>query len=61
MNPNNYTKKVASIGRSSETSLGQIEKKIPVDARTVAIRSLKQGNYELNETNIKSAIEQAVK
>jgi len=59
LNPNDYVTKVAAIN-VNEIALREIETKIPVEARTVAIRSLKKGNFEINEEEIKWAIEQLV-
>lgn len=59
MNPSDYVKKVPAIDVKIKNEKDS-ETKIPVDARTVAIRSLKKGNFEITEEKIKSVIEQLI-
>lgn len=59
LNPNDYKNQVNVINATKKT-VNQNERKIPVEARTVAIRSLESGKFEINEEKIKWAIEQLV-
>ncbi|KAL4454950.1 hypothetical protein ABPG74_006332 [Tetrahymena malaccensis] len=56
-----YTDKVNSIRQSQEIQIGIVEKKLPVDVKIVAERSLKQSGQEVNEKNIKLAVEYLIK
>ncbi|KAL4503382.1 hypothetical protein ABPG72_000988 [Tetrahymena utriculariae] len=56
-----YTDKVNSIRQSEEIQIGVEEKKLPVDVKVVAERSLKQSGQEVSEKNIKLAIEYLIK
>ncbi|EAS00403.1 peptidoglycan-binding domain protein (macronuclear) [Tetrahymena thermophila SB210] len=56
-----YTDKVNSIRQSQEIQIGIVEKKLPVDVKVVAERSLKQSGQEVNEKNLKLAVEYLIK
>lgn len=53
----NYQNKVRAIANRKKEDLGIVETKVKVDARTVAIRSLKAAGMDTTEEKIKKAIE----